>query len=111
MGEMKVPASAYYGAQTARAVENFPISNLRFPRSFIRALPVMFRARMAIQLAKKVVKRSYVGSRAVPKLRRGHGTLTLRNVSLVDIQTYLYYIQTQPSRSSDGVWVPYDDQA
>ncbi len=38
MGEMQVPASAYYGAQTARAVENFPISNLRFPRSFIRAL-------------------------------------------------------------------------
>ena len=38
MGPMQIPASAYYGAQTARAVENFPISNLRFPRSFIRAL-------------------------------------------------------------------------
>src|SRR3954466_1231593 len=38
MGEMNVPADAYYGAQTARAVENFPISGLRFPRSFIRAL-------------------------------------------------------------------------
>src|SRR5258706_2142104 len=38
MGEMQVPAQAYYGAQTARAVENFPISTLRFPRSFIRAL-------------------------------------------------------------------------
>jgi fumarate hydratase, class II len=38
MGEMKVPVSAYYGAQTARAVENFPISGLRFPRQFIRAL-------------------------------------------------------------------------
>src|SRR5258705_1407530 len=38
MGEMRVPAGAYYGAQTARAVENFPISNLRFPREFIRAL-------------------------------------------------------------------------
>src|SRR4030095_2082464 len=38
MGEMRVPADAYYGAQTARAVENFPISNLRFPREFIRAL-------------------------------------------------------------------------
>jgi fumarate hydratase class II len=35
---MQVPATAYYGAQTARAVENFPISNLRFPRPFIRAL-------------------------------------------------------------------------
>jgi len=38
MGPMELPAAAYYGAQTARAVENFPISNLRFPRHFIRAL-------------------------------------------------------------------------
>ena len=38
MGEVRVPADAYYGAQTARAVENFPISGLRFHRSFIRAL-------------------------------------------------------------------------
>src|SRR6476661_7309042 len=38
MGQMQVPADAYYGAQTARAIENFPISNLRFPRQFIRAL-------------------------------------------------------------------------
>src|SRR5688572_2221912 len=38
MGEMRVPSDAYYGAQTARAVENFPISGLRFARSLIRAL-------------------------------------------------------------------------
>ncbi len=38
MGEMRVPANAYYGASTARAVENFPISGQRFPRRFIRAL-------------------------------------------------------------------------
>ncbi len=38
MGEMRVPTKALYGAQTARAVENFPISGLRFPRPFIRAL-------------------------------------------------------------------------
>ncbi len=38
MGEMKVPAEVYWGASTQRAVENFPISGLRFPRSFIRAL-------------------------------------------------------------------------
>jgi fumarate hydratase, class II len=38
MGEMRVPKAALYGAQTARAVENFPISGLRFPRPFIRAL-------------------------------------------------------------------------
>ena len=38
MGPMEVPADAYYGASTMRAVLNFPISDLRFPRSFIRAL-------------------------------------------------------------------------
>ena len=38
MGEMRVPAGAYYGAQTARAVENFPISDLRFQRLFIAAM-------------------------------------------------------------------------
>src|ERR1700736_1796 len=38
MGEMRVPADALYGAQTQRAVENFPISGLHFPRAFIRAV-------------------------------------------------------------------------
>ncbi|HXG11310.1 MAG TPA: class II fumarate hydratase [Gemmataceae bacterium] len=38
MGEVKVPAQAYYGAQTQRAVENFPISGTPLPRRLIRAL-------------------------------------------------------------------------
>ncbi len=38
MGEMEVPVDAYYAAQTARAVENFPISGLTFSRRFIQAL-------------------------------------------------------------------------
>lgn len=38
MGELNVPASALWGAQTQRAVENFPISGLSMPRGFIRAL-------------------------------------------------------------------------
>ncbi|MEO8461317.1 MAG: class II fumarate hydratase [Dokdonella sp.] len=38
MGELKVPADALYGAQTQRAVQNFPISGLTMPREFIRAL-------------------------------------------------------------------------
>lgn len=38
MGEMQVPAEALYGASTARAVENFPVSGITFPRSFLRAL-------------------------------------------------------------------------
>ena len=35
---MRVPRDVYFGAQTARAVENFPISGLKFSRPFIRAL-------------------------------------------------------------------------
>jgi fumarate hydratase class II len=38
MGPVEVPEEAYYGASTMRAVHNFPISGLRFPRRFIRAL-------------------------------------------------------------------------
>lgn len=38
MGEMQVPADALYAAQTQRAFENFPISGIRFGRSFIHAL-------------------------------------------------------------------------
>ena len=38
MGEMEVPAEAYYGASTQRAVINFPVSGLRLPRRFLRAL-------------------------------------------------------------------------
>src|SRR5690606_31539185 len=44
MGEVKVPASAYYGAQTQRAVDNFPISGITFSRRFIRALALIKQA-------------------------------------------------------------------
>ena len=38
MGELRVPADALWGAQTQRAVQNFPLSGLKMPRAFIRAL-------------------------------------------------------------------------
>lgn len=41
MGEMQVPAEAYYGAQTARAVENFPVSGETLPAEFIRAMAMI----------------------------------------------------------------------
>ncbi|MDA2930854.1 class II fumarate hydratase, partial [Acidobacteria bacterium AH-259-O06] len=44
MGEMRVPATSYYGAQTQRAVLNFPISDLLFPRPFIGALGLIKKA-------------------------------------------------------------------
>ncbi len=44
LGEIKVPASAYYGGQTQRAFENFPISGRRMPREFVRAIGIIKRA-------------------------------------------------------------------
>jgi fumarate hydratase class II len=44
MGPVQVPEEAYYGASTMRAVLNFPISGLRFPRRFIRALGLIKRS-------------------------------------------------------------------
>ena len=41
LGDVKVPKSAYYGAQTQRAFLNFPISGLRMPREFIRAIGIV----------------------------------------------------------------------
>ena len=38
MGDVEVPADAYYGAQTQRAVDNFPISNWALPDALIRAM-------------------------------------------------------------------------
>jgi fumarate hydratase class II len=47
MGDVKVPKDAYYGAQTQRAVENFPISGVGFPARFIRALAIVKHAAAA----------------------------------------------------------------
>jgi len=47
MGELKVPADALWGAQTQRAVENFPISGLKLPRAFIRAVALIKQAAAA----------------------------------------------------------------
>jgi len=44
LGEMQVPSDAYWGAQTQRAVENFPISGITFGRRFVRALGVVKKA-------------------------------------------------------------------
>jgi fumarate hydratase class II len=44
MGEIKVPADRYYGAQTARSLMNFKIGGERFPREMIRALGIVKKA-------------------------------------------------------------------
>ncbi|MCB0113545.1 MAG: class II fumarate hydratase [Caldilineaceae bacterium] len=50
LGEVRVPADALYAAQTQRAVDNFPISDLRFPRAAIRALGLIKGAAAAVNL-------------------------------------------------------------
>lgn len=99
MGSMQVPAEAYYGAQTARAVENFPISNLRFPRSFIRALGLIKKHAAAAnealgllpaklsgaiqQAAQAVAAGQMDGEFAVDIFQTGSGTSTNMNANEV----------------------------
>jgi aspartate ammonia-lyase len=44
LGELDVPADAYYGVQTARAVQNFPISGLRAPADLVTATVLVKKA-------------------------------------------------------------------
>ena len=51
LGKVRVPCDAYYGAQTQRAVENFPVSGLRLPASLVRAQAVIKRAAAKANMA------------------------------------------------------------
>src|ERR1035438_4864866 len=99
MGEMKVPAAAYYGAQAARAVENFPISNLRFSRQFIKALGLIKKhaaatnaglgyvppkiAQAAQQAAQEVIEGKWDAQFVVDIFQTGSGTSTNMNTNEV----------------------------
>ena len=62
MGEFQVPTEVQYGASTARAVENFPISNLRFSRSFIKALGEIKKACAEVNLKNKLLEKKVADS-------------------------------------------------
>jgi len=99
MGEMRVPSAALYGAQTERAIENFPISGKRFPRSFIRALGLIKSAAAkingllgelpldrsaAIQVAAdQVAEGQYDGDFPIDIFQTGSGTSTNMNANEV----------------------------
>lgn len=99
MGEMPVPANAYYAAQTARAVENFPISSLRFGRRFIRALGLIKAAaaqanvelglldpelgQAITQAATEVAQGKFDGEFVVDVFQTGSGTSTNMNANEV----------------------------
>jgi len=90
MGEMRVPSEALYGAQTARAVENFPVSQLRFPRSFIRALGLIkaaaarFHKLPAVEkAAEEVIDGRHDDQFVVDIFQTGSGTSTNMNANEV----------------------------
>ncbi len=99
MGEMRVPEDALYGAQTQRAVENFPVSGLRFPRVFIRALGLIKsaaatvnhalgelpsqRAQAIARAADEVADGRYDSQFVVDVFQTGSGTSTNMNANEV----------------------------
>jgi fumarate hydratase class II len=78
MGEVRVPADAYYGAQTGRAVGNFPISGLRFSRGFIRALGLIKRHAAATnsELGLMDQRLATVIQQAAQEVERGRRAIT-----------------------------------
>ena len=99
MGEVKVPASAYYGAETQRAFQNFPISGLRLPQEFIRAMALIklsaARANMQLGLldskkgeaiisaAKEIMEGSLYDQFVVDVFQTGSGTSSNMNMNEV----------------------------
>jgi len=99
MGTVRVPAAAYYGAQTQRASENFRISGLRFQRDFIRALGIVklasAKANMKLKLldqrrgvaivkaAEEVVRGDLESQFILDIFQTGSGTSTNMNVNEV----------------------------
>jgi fumarate hydratase class II len=74
LGEVQVPLHALYGAQTQRAVENFPISGLRFPRTFIRALGLIkaAAARVNCELGLLDAEKARLIEQAAQEVADGH---------------------------------------
>ena len=99
MGEMEVPAEAYYGASTMRAVLNFPISDVRFSRRFIGALGLIKLAAARVNMdlglldqrlggaivraAQEVVDGVHDGEFVVDIFQTGSGTSTNTNANEV----------------------------
>ena len=73
LGAVEVPADAYYGAQTQRAQENFPISGYRMPRRFIEALGLIKAAAAAVHRESGAIDRAKADAieRAAREVARG----------------------------------------
>jgi fumarate hydratase class II len=62
LGSIEVPSTVYYGAQTQRALENFRVSGLVFPRQFIRALGIVKRACTEVNMHLGLLDRKIAGA-------------------------------------------------
>ncbi len=118
LGEVRVPADALWGAQTQRAIENFPISGLRFPRPFIRALGLIKyaaakvnrdlglldeeRAKVIMQAAEEVAEGKWDDQFPLDIFQTGSGTSTNMNANEV-IATRANEILTGLRRTKDPV--------
>lgn len=99
MGELQVPADALYAAQTQRAINNFPVSGLQLPASFIRAVALLKRCAAAVNAelgvidrevadairaaAQEVIEGKYPDQFPVDVFQTGSGTSTNMNVNEV----------------------------
>jgi fumarate hydratase class II len=99
LGEMQVPKDAYWGAQTQRAVENFPISGITFGRRFVRALGVVKKsaaranadlglvpaekAEAIVEAADEVIDGEHDGQFPVDVFQTGSGTSSNMNANEV----------------------------
>jgi len=99
MGELKVPADALYGAQTQRAIENFPVSGLQMPAEFIQTVALIKKTAACVNIAlgalapdlgkaiiaaaDQVENGQHAGQFPVDVFQTGSGTSTNMNVNEV----------------------------
>lgn len=118
MGELQVPTEALYGAQTQRAVNNFPISQLRMPSQFIRALLLAKAAaaeanlelkqisesqsKAIVSACKELLASDYMTHFPVDVFQTGSGTSTNMNANEV-IATLASRVLGEPVNANDHV--------
>jgi fumarate hydratase class II len=118
MGELQVPAEALYGAQTQRAVNNFPISQLRMPSQFVRALLLAKAAaaqanlelkqisegqsKAIVTACKELLAGDYMTHFPVDVFQTGSGTSTNMNANEV-IATLASRVLGEPVNANDHV--------
>ncbi len=122
MGELKVPADACYGAQTQRAVDNFPVSGLTMPVAFIRALGLVkqacaranhqlgaldkTRTQLIVDISEQMVNGKLDSQFPIDVFQTGSATST--NMNANEVIAYLATQKLQQQAPDSGVVHPND---